>query len=154
MTVEFALKLEPEPCHAMNTRSKSHIRKEPPTWEEWNKALINDCEMKGGKHYKGRAECFIDVIAMFDIIHKHNCKCIDRAAAHDNSIRIISPTITGSAVGDTEFDFWSNAPMRKIQKLLNDRNDDLQEGQDLHRIIQTIKPYALYTGDVDWDVDL
>ena len=94
-------------------------------------------------HYKARAECFADVISAFHIINEYN---------YDNEgykiIRIISPTIKGSPMGDADFDFWTESPIRLLQKLWND------EGQDLHRIIQTIKPFEKYDGRINntmWD---
>jgi hypothetical protein len=46
-------------------------------------------------------------------------------------------------MGDTDFDFWTATPIKTIQTLWN------EEGTDLHRIIQTIKPFNEYDGKID-----
>ena len=115
----------------------------PKTWEQINADILKRMEEQGLMHYKARAECFADVISAFHIINEYN---------YDNEgykiIRIISPTIKGSPMGDADFDFWTESPIRLLQKLWND------EGQDLHRIIQTIKPFEKYDGRINntmWD---
>jgi len=109
-----------------------------PTWEQMNAEILKKLEAEGYTHYKGRAECFNDVISAFHIINEYN-----RKNHGSNIIRLISPTITGSAMMDADFDFWTATPIRTLQKLWNDK------GQDLHRIIQTIKPIDKYTGKID-----
>jgi len=103
-----------------------------------NAEILKKLEAEGYTHYKGRAECFNDVISAFHIINEYN-----RKNHGSNIIRLISPTITGSAMMDADFDFWTATPIRTLQKLWNDK------GQDLHRIIQTIKPIDKYTGKID-----
>ena len=93
--------------------------------------------------YKARAECFMDVINAFKIIQDYN-----EDQDGDKIIRIILPEIKGDITGDTDFEFWTDTPILKIQKLWD------TWGQDLHRIIQTIKPFEEYTGKKDntmWD---
>lgn len=114
-----------------------------PTWEQMNADILKKLEADGYTHYKARAECFADVISAFHIIQQYNNN-------NDGSkiIRLISPTIKGSAMMDADFDFWTATPIRTLQKLWNDK------GHDLHRIIQTIKPIDQYDGKIDntmWD---
>lgn len=114
-----------------------------PTWEQMNAEMLKKLEADGYTHYKARAECFGDVINAFHIIQEYN-----RHKDGSNIIRLISPTIKSSVMMDTDFDFWTATPIRTLQKLWNDK------GQDLHRIIQTIKPFDKYDGEVDnsmWD---
>ena len=116
------------------------------TWEEMEANMLKKMEADGFKRYKGRAECFGDVINAFHIIHEHNKDNVDSWG--DNLIPLISPTIKGSPMGDTDFDFWTNAPLIRFQWLLD------FAGRDLHRIIQTIKPFDKYDGQIDnsvWD---
>ena len=113
------------------------------TWEQMNAEILKRMEEQGYTHYKARAECFADVISAFHIIHEYNR---DKEGHH--IIRLISPTIKGSPMGDTDFDFWTESPIKTIQ-ILWDTN-----GRDLHRIIQTIKPFDKYDGKTDlsfWD---
>lgn len=114
-----------------------------PTWEQMNADIIKRMEEQGYGHYKARAECFADVISAFHIIHEYNR---DKEGHH--IIRLISPTIKGSAMMDADFDFWTATPIKTIQTLWD------TNGQDLHRIIQTIKPFDKYDGKTDlsfWD---
>ena len=108
------------------------------TWDEMNADIIKRAEGQGYIHYKGRAECFRDVISAFHIINEYN-----RNAKGDKVIRLISPNIKGSAMMDTDFDFWTDSPIILLQWLWNEK------GFDLHRIIQTIKPIDKYDGDID-----
>lgn len=116
----------------------------PPDWEATNARILRRAEKYGFEHFKGRAECFADVITAFHIIAQHNIK-------HPHiteNIQIISPTIKSSAMMETDFDFWADVPIRALQKLWNDK------AHDLHRLIQTIKPIDEYTGEIDntmWD---
>ena len=117
--------------------------KTKPTWEQMNADILKRMEEQGYTHYKARAECFGDVISAFHIINEYNR---DKEGHH--IIRLISPTIKGSAMMDADFDFWTATPIHILQKLWDDK------GQDLHRIIQTIKPIDKYTGKIDnsfWD---
>ena len=108
------------------------------TYEEMNDDYLKYIEGKGYTHYKARAECFPDVISAFHIIHIHNMD-VDKT----QRIPIISPTIKGSSMGDTDFDFWTNTPIKSIQMLWD------RKGSDLHRLIQTIKPIDKYDGKTD-----
>lgn len=111
--------------------------------EQMNANMIKEMEKQGYTHYKARAECFHDVISAFNIIHKYNR---DKEGHH--IIRLISPTIKGSPMGDAVFDFWTESPIKTIQTLWD------TYGRDLHRIIQTIKPFDKYDGKTDssfWD---
>ena len=109
------------------------------TWEQMNADIIKDMEKQGFTHYKARAECFGDVINAFHIIYEYN----NRVEVDDQIIRLISPTIKGSPMGDTDFDFWTNSHIKFIQTLWD------TEGRDIHRIIQTIKPFDKYDGKID-----
>lgn len=108
------------------------------TWEQMNADILKRMEEQGYTHYKARAECFGDVISAFHIINEYNR---DKEGHH--IIRLISPTIKGSAMMDADFDFRTATPIHILQKLWDDK------GQDLHRIIQTIKPFDKYDGKTD-----
>jgi len=116
-----------------------------------NADILKRMETQGYIHYKARAECFADVIEAFHIIQEYNIELDYNLKSHPSDIiRLISPTITGSPMGDTDFDFWTESPIKSIKKLWDTR------GRDLHRIIQTIKPIEEYDGKVDlsfWDKD-
>jgi hypothetical protein len=95
-------------------------------------------------HYKCRAECFIDTM-------RANKNIFDWNEAHDDKLRIpiICPNIKASVMGDTEFDFWTDAPYYKVLHAIN-----VGEEKDLHRMVQTLKPIEKYDGVVDntmWD---
>jgi hypothetical protein len=100
--------------------------------------MVETNNLEGYTHYKARAECFVDVICAFHIIHEYN---MDQHPK--DIIRLVSPTIKSSPMGDTDFDFWTATPIKTIQTLWN------EEGTDLHRIIQTIKPFNEYDGKID-----
>ena len=85
-------------------------------------------EETGGVRYKARAECFYDVLNAFNIIYKYN-----ESVERKNTICVISPTIRGSAMLGADFDFWTDAPLIKIQWLLN------KKGSDLHRKLKMQK---------------
>lgn len=84
-------------------------------------------------HYKARAELFPDVVRAFHIL-------LD---SHFGEFKVIRPIIKGSMMGDVEFDFWTCSTIEELQKVWD------EEGTDLHRIIQTIKPFESYTGERD-----
>jgi hypothetical protein len=108
-----------------------------------NAQILKDMEAKGIKHYKGRAECFADVISAFNIINDYN-----KDKGRMERIYLISPTILGSPMGDTDFDFWldGSKTILEVFKLWDDK------GTDLHRMIQTTKPFYEYDGKVDYKV--
>ena len=106
-------------------------------------ALLKQMEEKGYTHYKGRAECFADVINGFHIIQEHNLRSSLGYNYKDNVIRLISPTIKGSLTMDADFDFWTTTPIKTIQTLWDTK------AKDLHRMIQTIKPFDKYDGKID-----
>ena len=106
-------------------------------------ALLKQMEEKGYTHYKGRAECFADVINGFHIIQEHNLRSSLGYNYKDNVIRLISPTIKGSLTMDAVFDFWTTTPIKTIQTLWDTK------AKDLHRMIQTIKPFDKYDGKID-----
>ena len=108
------------------------------TYEAIEADIMKRIESQGHTHYKARAECFGDAINAFQIIYEHN-----RDKLGHNIIRIISPTIKGSPMGDAVLDFWTEYPIKTIQMLWDTK------GTDLHRIIQTIKPIDKYDGKVE-----
>jgi len=108
------------------------------TFEHLNAQLLANMSDKGYYRYAARAECFMDVIRAFKIIDDYNQEDEGR-----NIIRIISPTIKGCAMGDTDFDFYTNEAPRTLQTLWDTR------GIDLHRIIQTLKRFENYDGKTD-----
>ena len=105
--------------------------------DRMNADILKRMEEQGFTHYKARAECFHDVISAFHIIHEHN-----RGCSESRIIRLILPTIKGSPM-DADFDFWTETPIKTIQTLWD------TNGFDLHRIIQTIKPFDKYDGKID-----
>ena len=111
-------------------------------YEEMCASYESRIEKDGFTHYRGRAECFTDVVNAFHIITENNL---------DNDtdiVRIILPTIKSYMTGDTDFDFWTDTPLRKIQTLWD------TQGYCLHRMVQTTKPIAEYDGQIDlsfWD---
>ena len=98
--------------------------------EAANAGILEKMKATGFTHYKGRAECFADVMDAFTIGAKHH-------------ITLFSPTLVGTPMGDAYFDFWTNMPIHHLKVLWD------KEGRDLHRIIQTIKPIEKYDGKVD-----
>ena len=108
------------------------------TFEQMNAEILEQMSNKGYTRYAARAECFMDVIRAFKIIDEYN-----QDKEGHNIIRIISPTIKGCAMGDTDFDFYTNEAPRTLQTLWD------TQGTDLHRIIQTIKRFDKYDGKTD-----
>jgi len=98
--------------------------------ETVNADILKTMKNHGYINYKGRAECFADVMDAFSIAAKHR-------------ITLFSPTLVGTPIGDAYFDFWTNKPINDLKVLWN------TEASDLHRIIQTIKPIDKYDGKVD-----
>lgn len=79
--------------------------------------------------FKARAECFPDVLEAFQLLHKYGI----------NTCRV---TIRSFDLWDAIFDFYTSHPLERVQTIIN-------YGNDLHRIVQTIKPYNQYTGEID-----
>jgi len=98
------------------------------TFEQINAELLKRITEKGYIRYAARAECFMDVIRAFKIIDDYN-----QDQEEHNIIRIISPTIKGCAMGDTDFDFYTNEAPNTLKTLWD------TQGSDLHRIIKTLK---------------
>ena len=100
--------------------------------------LLERMTNAGYYRYAARAECFMDVIRAFKIIDDYN-----KYKEGHHIIRIISPTIKGSFMSDTDFDFYTNEAPHTLQTLWD------TQGTDLHRIIQTIKRFDEYDGKTD-----
>jgi hypothetical protein len=127
----------------MTKRPEPEAKAEPPTLEQIEAKSMKQLLEKGFIHYKARAECFIDVVTAFNTIHDYNME-----QRNEGIIPLVVPTIRGSVMGDADFDFWTNKPIRLLQHLWHTR------AEDLHRIIQTIKPIDSYDGVADntmWD---
>ena len=108
------------------------------TYKQMQEELLERMTNAGYYRYAARAECFMDVIRAFKIIDDYN---EDKEGHH--IIRIISPTIKGSCMGDTDFDLYTNEAPHTLQTLWD------TQGTDLHRIIQTIKRFDEYDGKTD-----
>lgn len=81
--------------------------------------------------YKARAEWFGDVISAFRIL---------LTRPYLGRVKIICPSIQGSFLGCAVFDFYTFTPLKELQDIWN------KEGQDIHRIVMTIKDYDEYDG--------
>lgn len=91
---------------------------------------------KRGKifRYKARAEMFPDAVHAFNLLF---------SGGRLGRYKVIKITMKSLLLGDCIFDFYTDTPMKDLQTLWD------KEGKNLHRIIQTIKPYDEYDGKID-----